>query len=56
MERTLLAILHADVQGYSHLINEDEIGTLRILALYLGLIGDLVLGAAAWGQCCWLAR
>jgi hypothetical protein len=31
MERKLAAILHADVKGYSRLIDEDEVATLRTL-------------------------
>src|SRR5262245_36146890 len=34
LERKLAAILHADVQGYSRLMGEDEVGTLRMLSTY----------------------
>jgi class 3 adenylate cyclase len=32
VERRLAAILHADVQGYSRLLSEDEPTTLRLLS------------------------
>jgi len=35
LERKLAAILHADVQGYSRRIEQDEVATLRILTPYL---------------------
>ena len=41
-ERRLAAILHADAHGYSRFINEDEIGTLRVLTPALALLRDLV--------------
>ena len=31
VERKLTTILHADVQGYSRLIGEDDAATLRVL-------------------------
>src|SRR5229473_6160192 len=34
VERKLTAILNADVQGYSRLMGEDEVGTLRTLTTY----------------------
>jgi hypothetical protein len=34
-EWRLAAILHADVQGYSRLISEDEPTTLRLLSAHL---------------------
>ncbi|HJY80719.1 MAG TPA: adenylate/guanylate cyclase domain-containing protein, partial [Candidatus Binatia bacterium] len=34
VERKLTAILSADVQGYSRLMGEDEVGTLRTLTAY----------------------
>lgn len=40
VERRLAAILHADVQGYSRLIEADEVATLRILTLYLQLMRE----------------
>ncbi len=41
VERRLAAILHADVQGYSRMIEADEAGTLRILTPYLQLMTEL---------------
>jgi|SRR5215813_9585138 len=43
MEHKLAAILHADVQGYSRLISEDEVATLRTLTSYLEMMSTLVL-------------
>src|SRR5262249_42024842 len=40
--RKLAAILHADVQGYSRLLGEDEVRTLRTVASHLALIRSLV--------------
>jgi len=34
VERKLAAILHADIKGYSRLMGEDEVGTLRMLTAY----------------------
>ncbi len=42
VERRLAAILHADVKGYSRLIGEDEVATLRVLAAYLEMMNTLV--------------
>src|SRR5215468_2153269 len=42
LERKLAAILHADVQGYSRLLGEDEVTTLRTVAAHLGLMRTLV--------------
>src|SRR5216110_1116191 len=42
IERKLAAILHADVQGYSRLLGEDEVTTLRTVASYLGMMRALV--------------
>ncbi len=36
IERKLAAIFHADVKGYSRLVGEDEVTTLRTVAAYLG--------------------
>jgi len=33
-KRNLAAILSADVKGYSRLMGEDEVGTLRIMNAY----------------------
>jgi adenylate cyclase len=38
MERKLAAILSADVKGYSRLMGDDEVGTLRTLTAYRKLI------------------
>jgi len=40
--RKLAAILHADVQGYSRLLGEDEVTTLRVVASHLNLMRTLV--------------
>src|SRR5436189_4789202 len=42
VERRLAAILHADVQGYSRLLGEDEPATLGILTPYLDMMRTLV--------------
>src|ERR1051325_4732313 len=42
LERKLAAILHADVQGYSRLLGEDEETTLRTVAAHLALMRSLV--------------
>jgi adenylate cyclase len=42
VKRKLTAILSADVKGYSRLMGEDEVGTIRILQTYRGVISDLV--------------
>src|SRR5262245_16020006 len=42
MERKLAAILHADVKGYSRLMGEDEVATLRTLTPYLEMMSALV--------------
>jgi adenylate cyclase len=42
LERKLTAILHADVQGYSRLLGEDEVTTLRTVASHLALMRSLV--------------
>ena len=44
MKRRLVAILAADVVGYSRLIEEDEAGTLAALKAHMG---ELVLPAIA---------
>src|SRR4030095_17024958 len=52
VERRLAAILHADVQGYSRLLGEDELATLGILTPYLAMMRTLVqqLGGRAVGS------
>src|SRR5215510_16146995 len=42
VERRLAAVLHADVQGYSRLLGEDELATLGILTPYLAMMRTLV--------------
>jgi adenylate cyclase len=42
MERKLAAIFHADVQGYSRLIAQDEVTTLRAVASHLAMMRTLV--------------
>jgi adenylate cyclase len=42
MERKVAAILHADVQGYSRLIEKDEVGTLQVLTPYLQMMTERV--------------
>ncbi len=41
-ERKLAAILHADVKGYSRLMGEDEVGTLRMLTAYREITDTLI--------------
>ena len=40
--RKLTAILSADVAGYSRLMGEDEVGTIRTLTAYRALIATLI--------------
>ena len=42
MDRKLTAILAADVQGYSRLMGEDEVGTLRTLTAYRQITDALI--------------
>jgi adenylate cyclase len=42
VKRKLTAILSADVKGYSRLMGEDEVGTIRILKTYRGVMSDLI--------------
>lgn len=42
MERRLAAILSADVQGYSRLMHEDEMGTIQTLTAYRSLMASLI--------------
>ena len=42
VKRKLTAILSADVKGYSRLMGQDEVGTIRILQTYRGVISDLI--------------
>jgi adenylate cyclase len=42
MERRLAAILSADVQGYSRLMGEDEVGTIRTLTAHRGVMAQFI--------------
>src|SRR5712664_1340822 len=42
MERKLAAILSADVTGYSRLMGEDEVATIRTLTAYRDLMATLI--------------
>jgi adenylate cyclase len=42
VKRKLTAILSADVKGYSRLMGADEVGTIRILQTYRGVISALI--------------
>jgi adenylate cyclase len=42
VERKLSAIFAADVEGYSRLMGRDEVGTLRTLTAYRGIIDPLI--------------
>jgi adenylate cyclase len=42
MERKLVAILSADVQGYSRLMGEDEAATVRTLTAYRDVMASLI--------------
>jgi adenylate cyclase len=42
MERKLAAILSADVKGYSRLMGEDEVATIRTLTTYREVMGALI--------------
>ena len=42
IERRLAAIFAADVAGYSRLMNEDEVGTLRTLTAHREIMDDLI--------------
>ncbi|MBP1741431.1 MAG: adenylyl cyclase class-3/4/guanylyl cyclase, partial [Deltaproteobacteria bacterium] len=42
LKRKLTAVLSADVKGYSRLMGADELGTIRILQAYRGVISDLI--------------
>ena len=41
-KRKLIAILSADVQGYSRLMGEDELGTVRTLEAYREMIAETI--------------
>ena len=42
VKRKLTAILSADVKGYSRLIREDELGTIRTLNAYKELMTNII--------------
>ena len=42
VKRKLVAILSADVKGYSRLMGEDEVGTIRILTAYKEVMTNLI--------------
>ena len=42
VERRLVAILSADVEGYSRLMDRDEVGTLGTLTAYRVIIDRLI--------------
>lgn len=42
VERKLAAILSADVEGYSRLMGDDEVATVRTITEYRGVIGSAV--------------
>jgi adenylate cyclase len=42
MERKLAAIFSTDVKGYSRLMGEDEVATIRTLTAYRELMADLI--------------
>jgi class 3 adenylate cyclase len=42
IERKLAAILSADVKGYSRLMGEDEVATIRMLSAYREMMSTLI--------------
>ena len=42
VKRKLTAILSADVKGYSRLMGEDEVGTIRTLNIYKEVMANLI--------------
>ena len=42
MKRKLSAIFSADVEGYSRLMEDDEVATVRTLEEYREVIADLI--------------
>ena len=42
VKRKLTAILSADVKGYSRLMGEDEVGTIRTLNAYKDVMSNLI--------------
>lgn len=45
LERKLIAILAADVEGYSRLMHDDEEATLAALSANRAIIDELIVGA-----------
>ena len=43
IKRKLTAILSADVEGYSRLMTDDEVGTIRTLSVYRDAMTNLIL-------------
>ena len=43
VERRLVAIFAADVAGYSRLMSEDEVGTLRTLTAHRAIMDGLII-------------
>jgi len=41
-KRKMAAIFSADVKGYSRLMGEDEVGTIRVLQSYRQVMSDLI--------------
>ena len=42
VKRKLVAILSADVKGYSRLMSEDEVGTIHTLNIYKEVMANLI--------------
>jgi adenylate cyclase len=42
VKRKLTAILSADVKGYSRLMGEDEVGTIRTLTAYKEVMAGII--------------
>ena len=42
VKRKLTAILSADVEGYSRLMSDDEVGTIRTLSVYRDALTNLI--------------
>ena len=50
VKRKLAAIFSADVKGYSRLMGEDEVGTIRTLNAYRELMANLIQEGNWWGR------
>ena len=58
MERRLAAIFSTDVQGYSRLMGEDEVATIRTITAYREVMATLIQQhrGGSWtlqGTTCW---